>query len=210
MHRTRIKICGIMRPADALAAVEAGADAIGMILHENAPRRIDRDIARQVVDALPHEVEVVGVFVDADPNFIRETADELQLDQVQLHGHESPAITSHFDPTKLIKLIRDDDVEPWRNVRGLLFEPGGGRYAGGNGVEADWDALANLLARTNVPHEAIVLAGGLRAENAADVVRRFRPWTVDVSSGVEQSLGVKSPEKMRAFCAAIRTVDQTL
>lgn len=211
MHRTRIKMCGMMRPADARAAVDAGADAIGMILHANAPRLISRDVARQIVDAVPDEVQVVGVFVDADPQFIREAARDLALDQAQLHGHESPQIMRALHGLEVIKVLRDDQFDAWLGARGLMLEPGGGRYAGGNGIVADWDALAALLANhPAIDRSSLVLAGGLRAENVADVVRRFHPWTVDVSSGVEASLGMKSVEQMQKFCAAVRAVDQTL
>src|SRR5688500_19573117 len=95
MHRTRIKICGITRPQDARAAVDAGADAIGMILHANAPRAISRDIARQIVDAVPDHVDVVGVFVDADASFMRESARELKLDRKSTRLNSSHLVISY-------------------------------------------------------------------------------------------------------------------
>lgn len=216
MHRTRIKICGVTRPEDAVAAVEAGADAIGMILHANAPRKISRQVAEEIVSEVADEVDVVGIFVDAPPELINDMADELELDQVQLHGNESPDVMPALAGLTVIKAIRGklDSAEllSWRNVAGvraLLIETGCGAQAGGNGIESDWDALAALLAGPDpLDRDALVVAGGLRADNVASVIRRLRPWTVDVSSGVEQSLGVKSIQKMRAFCAAVRGADQ--
>jgi phosphoribosylanthranilate isomerase len=205
MHRTRIKICGIMRPEDARAAVEAGADAIGMILHANAPRRISRDTARAIVDAVPDETDVVGVFVDAEPTLICEMVAELQLDQVQLHGHESPDVMQLLGGLAVIKVLRDSEINAWRDARALLLESTRGACAGGTGIESDWDALAPTI--SSIDRSRLVLAGGLNADNVAKVIRRFRPWTVDVSSGVEQTRGIKSIEKMRRFCAAVREVD---
>ena len=214
MHRTRIKICGITRPEDAIAAVEAGADAIGMILHANAPRKIVREVAEEIVSEVADEVEVVGVFVDAPPELIVETASELELDQVQLHGNESPDVMASLPGLTVIKAIREldrDQLARWRDagVRALLLEPGGGgAHAGGNGIESDWDALAALIEGPDaLDRNALVVAGGLRAGNVANVIRRLRPWSVDVSSGVEASLGMKSVEKMRAFCVAVRASD---
>jgi phosphoribosylanthranilate isomerase len=205
MHRTRIKICGITRAHDALAAVEAGADAIGIILHANAPRAISREVARKIVETVPDRIDVVGVFVDADAALIQDFADELQLDQVQLHGNEPPAVVDQLRGRTIIKVIRDGQIDAWRTVRGMLFEPPGGRFAGGNGIEHDWKALAPMI--ESIDRASLVLAGGLRPDNVAAVVRQFRPWTVDVSSGVETAVGVKSPEKLREFCTAVRTAD---
>ncbi|MBC8106457.1 MAG: phosphoribosylanthranilate isomerase [Anaerolineae bacterium] len=219
MHRTRVKICGITRPEDAAAAVEAGADAIGMILHANAPRKISKQVADDIVSEVADEVEVVGVFADAPLDLIVEMANELELDQVQLHGSEAPDIMSALAGVTVIKAIRGrDDINAelsrWRDivgVRALLLETGGGSYAGGNGIESDWDALAALLEGPSpLDRNALVVAGGLRAENVANVIRRLRPWSVDVSSGVERLIGVKSIEKMRAFCAAVRAADQSI
>jgi phosphoribosylanthranilate isomerase len=206
MNRTRIKICGITRPHDARAAVDAGADAIGMILHANAPRRISIEIARQIADAVPDEIEVVGVFVDADPALIVEMASELELDQVQLHGREPPEDLESLRDLTVIKAIHDEsEFSAWRaaaGVRAFLFESGRGAHAGGNGIESDWDTLIP----TGVERDRMIVAGGLRPDNVAGVIKRLRPWSVDVSSGVEERLGEKSVEKLRAFCAAVRAV----
>ncbi|CAN5708342.1 phosphoribosylanthranilate isomerase [soil metagenome] len=219
MHRTRIKICGITRADDALAAVDAGADAIGMILHANAPRKISMKSAEQIVGALPDETESVGVFVDAAAEFIVEAAKNLELDQVQLHGHESPEIVRSLGSLAIVKVIRQSDdwatqIAHWKGlagVRAILLESGGGPYAGGNGIEPDWDALAALLERPGaINRAALVVAGGLRSDNVANVMRRLRPWSVDGSSGVETAIGLKSVEKMQAFCAAVRAADRSI
>jgi phosphoribosylanthranilate isomerase len=219
MHRTRIKICGITRPDDALAAVHAGADAIGMILHANAPRRISQEAARSSVNALPDEIETVGVFVDADPKLIVRMSGNLDLDQVQLHGTEPPEIVSALPGLTIIKAIRLDDrfnteIARWRDaggVRALLLEAGGGRHAGGNGIESDWNALAEALRGPgSIDRRRLVIAGGLRPDNVAQVVQLLQPWCVDVSSGVESELGVKSIDKLRDFCRAVRAADQAI
>jgi len=219
MHRTRIKICGITRPEDAAAAVDAGADAIGMILHANAPRMISAAIANEIIDEVPDEVDVVGVFVDAPPDLIVQMADDLELDQVQLHGNEPPQIVESLAGLTIVKAIRgqsgfDNELARWRDVlgiRALLLETGRGAHAGGNGIESDWDALAALLSGPNpIDRRALIVAGGLRADNVANVIRRLQPWSVDVSSGVETSIGIKSIAKMRAFCDAVRTTDHII
>jgi phosphoribosylanthranilate isomerase len=213
MSRTRIKFCGMTRVEDALAAAEAGADAIGMVLYANSPRRIARDLARQIVAALPAFVTPVGLFVDAPPLFVAECAAELGLRQVQLHGKEPPSAVAALRGLSIIKAIRVTRdglaaaLEPWRGVlqlKGMLLETGTTAQAGGSGVENDWEAILQVQRAggfAGLP--PIIAAGGLRPDNVARVIAMLRPWAVDVSSGIESAPGIKSREKMAAFMQAV-------
>lgn len=205
------------RLEDALAAVDAGADAVGMVLHAESARRISLPLARQIVAALPAFVTPVGLFVDAEPRILLELADELGLRHLQLHGNEPASIVSTLPGKVILKAIRivrgeiEQALNPWRDVPGvgaLLLETGGTKQAGGTGVENDWEAIRAHQSQSgfaNLP--PIVAAGGLRPENVEQVIRTLRPYAVDVSSGIESSPGVKSVEKMRDFVAAVRRAD---
>lgn len=219
MPRTRVKICGISRPQDAVAAVAAGADAIGMAFVPAAFRNCPADVARQIVDALPAFVTPVGLFVDAPVAAIRDSAKSLRLGAIQLHGHESPQTVAELAEFNVLKAIHADaatldaTLSTWRearldNLRGILLEtPGTG---GGSGQENDWEAIC--LAQERGSFEGlppIILAGGLRPGNVATVVRMLRPWAVDVSSGVEAAKGEKSAARINEFLAAVRLADAT-
>jgi phosphoribosylanthranilate isomerase len=213
VSRTRIKICGVTRPQDALAAANAGADAIGMILHADAsPRQISIDIAKDIVSALPPMTSAIGVFVDAPSELIIETAGQLRLRCVQLHGNESPNLVAALGDLQVIKAIRlgaaEQSMDAWRNapcqLRAILLESA----PGGSGVESDWQRIAALLKRTEVLRShKFVAAGGLTPDNVAEVIRLLRPWAVDVSSGVEESVGIKSVTKIESFCEAVRRAE---
>ncbi len=224
MRRTRIKFCGMTRLEDALAAAELGADAIGMVLHADSPRRISHEQARQIVSELPPFVTPVGLFVDAPPKLITEVASELRLDHVQLHGQEKPLAIAALCGLTIIKAIhvtRERLIQTlcsWRaqigeheltGLKALLLETGGTQKAGGTGLANDWELIhAHQEAGDFDGLPPIVAAGGLRPDNAAAVVRLLRPWAVDVSSGIESAPGTKSRIKMAAFVAAVRTADQ--
>lgn len=223
MSRTRIKICGVARVEDARAAARAGADAIGMVLHAPSARNVPLERARQILGALPAFVTPVGLFVDAPTRVILDTADELRLRHVQLHGHESPGQIAELRGLTVLKAFRvradsmELDLSIWRNahaaldlqnLQGLVLETSGTAQAGGTGVENDW---ATILRHLEAGHfeglPPIIAAGGLRPDNVAAVVRDLRPWAVDVSSGVEAVPGHKSPEKIDAFIRAVRDGD---
>lgn len=218
MHRTRIKICGITRAADAAVADACGADAIGIILHAHSARRIDLPTASAILQSLSPFLTPVGVFVDADPAFVAETARSLGLHHVQLHGSEPPEHVAALRDFRVIKAIRVSDSTAeelcrWqrestqqrlRNLTGFLLESG----AGGSGMESQWDAIADLRHRRDLARMHLIAAGGLRPDNVARVVAQVRPWAVDVSTGVEDATGVKSPQKIAEFVAAVREVDK--
>ena len=216
--RTRVKICGITRPEDGLAAARAGADAIGLVFWPGTPRVVTTERARAVVAALPPFVSVVGLFVDPESAHVRATLAAVPLDILQFHGHEAPdfcrafdrpylkavAVAAGADETGLLECaIRYDDAA------GLLFDaPPAGGQPGGTGRTFDWSTLPKGLARP------LVLSGGLSAANVADAIRRVRPWAVDVSSGVEALgpsgapiKGVKDPARIAAFIEEVRHAD---
>ena len=222
IRRTRIKICGIRRPEDALAAAEAGADAIGLIFHPPAPRYITVDQARRVLDVLPAFVTPVGVFVDAESQVLRDVVSRLHLRHVQLSGDETPQYVAELKQLAVTKAVRVDaafgeTLRRWRdarsslelsNLKGLVLETGGTREAGGTGVPNDWDALRrHRAARDFEGLPPLIAAGGLTPQTVERVVRDVRPWAVDVSSGVEESRGTKSLEKIAAFVDAVRRGD---
>ena len=219
VRRTRIKICGITRTQDALAAAEAGADAIGLICYPKAKRHIPLDRARQILHALPAFVTPVALFVDQNVDEIREIATALRIRHLQLHGHETPADVAALREFTVIKSLRaaretlSAELAFWReaaesldlkHLRGFVLETPSASAPGGTGVENDWQAIADVQrtgAFDGLP--PIIAAGGLRPDNVAAVVRLLRPYAVDVSSGVEESFGEKSPEKIRAFVDAV-------
>jgi phosphoribosylanthranilate isomerase len=203
---TRVKICGITRPEDAELAVELGAWALGFILWRRSPRAADPAIAAGIALALRRRVELVGVFVNASLAEVAHAAEALHLTHIQLHGDEGPAFCAEAGRrtgAKVIKAIRVanasdfQDLERFHTDFHLLDTAARGRY-GGSGETWDW-ALASKRTR-KVP---VILSGGLTAENVAAGALAVDPYAVDVASGVEASPGVKDPEKLAAFMAAV-------
>jgi phosphoribosylanthranilate isomerase len=221
VQRTRVKICGVGCVEDALAAARAGADAIGLVFHPPAKRNVSIDRAREVLSALPPFVTPVGLFVDAEASRVREIARELGLRHIQLHGHEPPEAVAMLREFTILKAIRVDpatfgsELESWRrgieklnltHLQGFILETAGAM--GGTGRANDWDTVARHRQRGDLiglPH--LIAAGGLTPDTVADVIRRLRPWAVDVSSGVEGSQGNKSTEKIEAFVREVRAAE---
>ena len=206
----------MMRPEDAAVACAHGADAIGMIFHPPSPRNISIERAMLIVEQVAPFVTPVGVFVDSPAAQVKEVAAALGLGVVQLSGKETPDDVAALRPLRVIKAIRvvrgqlKAALQLWHgasNVIGLLMEPGTTNEPGGTGVANDWDEVIDAQragAFDNLP--PLIAAGGLRPENVADVVRRLRPFAVDVSSGVESQRGVKSEEKIATFIRNVRDV----
>jgi phosphoribosylanthranilate isomerase len=223
VQRTRIKICGVTRPQDAVVAARAGADAIGMVFYPQARRCISVDRAREILRTLPAFVTPVGLFVDQDVEEIRRIAGALHLRHVQLHGHESEDVVAALREFTVLKAIRANretlkvELDVWReaiasmelaHLGGFVLETPSTAGPGGTGVENDWVAISDLRRAgvfENLP--PVIAAGGLRPENVAAVVRRLRPYAVDVSSGVEGSFGEKSAEKVAQFVAEVGRAD---
>jgi phosphoribosylanthranilate isomerase len=199
-----VKICGITNADDARAAVEAGADAIGLIFAPGSPRRIGLHAAREIAAAAPAHVKKVGVFVDEAVKTIVRLAREVPLDLVQLHGAESPEFARLVE-VPVIKAVRVRgaiDVEQLRAYKAsaILLDTYVEGAHGGTGRTFDWD-LARPIVEAGLP---VLLSGGLTPENVAEAVRRVRPWGVDVSSGVEARPGRKNHDQVRAFIANAR------
>jgi phosphoribosylanthranilate isomerase len=218
MTRTRVKICGITRVADGLAAARAGADAIGFVFWAGTPRWIAADAARAIAAALPPYVTTVGLFVDPEPAEVHAILAAVPLDLLQFHGNEPPALCRAFD-LRYVKAVpvdaraaKDGLLEyaaRYPDAAGWLFDaPPSEGLPGGTGRTFDWDALPHDLQRP------LVLSGGLNAENVGAAIRRVRPWAVDVSSGVEAigadgkpAKGIKDPVRIRAFIEEVRHAD---
>jgi phosphoribosylanthranilate isomerase len=202
----RVKICGITDLSDALAASDAGADALGFMFYEQSPRRLSFEAAAAITRELPPFVAKVGVFVDSALEFVNEAVARCGLDAVQLHGSETPDFCQRVH-RPVIKAFRIDGpaslerVRDYQTAAWLLDSFVAGKL-GGTGVQFNW----KLAARAKAWGRPILLAGGLTPENVAAAVEEVRPYGVDVSSGVERAPGKKDPEKMRAFIAAAKRV----
>lgn len=200
----RSKICGITRIEDALAAVEAGADAIGLVFYGKSPRAVSVEQAAAVLQALPPFVTTVGLFVDMPRDELQQLLQRLPLDLLQFHGDESPAdCEGHGCPyIKALRVRPGEDVAaamaPYSGARGILLDTFVEGVPGGTGASFDWSLVPENAAKP------IILAGGLDAGNVAAAIRQVRPYAVDVSGGVEASKGIKDADKIRAFVRAVR------
>jgi phosphoribosylanthranilate isomerase len=198
-----VKICGITRVEDALAAAEAGANAIGFIFWPGSPRFIDPYRARRIAAALPRLVTTVGVFVDQPVEYVAGVANLVPLGAVQLHGGETPAYAASLG-RPVIKAVQpggDALEDQWPANVTLLLDARDPIRKGGTGQTIDWDAAAATAAR-----RPALLAGGLTPENIGEAIVRVRPFGIDVSSGVEQAPGIKNHERLRALFKAIHGV----
>ncbi|MEM1354728.1 MAG: phosphoribosylanthranilate isomerase [Planctomycetota bacterium] len=215
MHRTRIKICGVRDASAALAAAEAGADAVGLVFVEKSPRHVGITEAARIVAALPPFVVPIGLFANASPNQVLQACEATGIYTVQLHGHETPQMLDELVGLRVIKALPFSEnvtqqAAAWSRhhaVRGLLIDTPPhpkAQLTGGSGEAFDWDALSKDMPRFDKP---VLLAGGLNADNVAQAVQTVRPFAVDVSSGVESARGVKDIEQVKAFCDAVRGAD---
>lgn len=197
----KIKICGITELGDALHAIDCGADALGFVFFEGSPRVITRNKARAIIAQLPPFVTVVGLFVNADPATLRETADDCGLDLIQYHGDESPE-TVRLAPRRSIRALRVKGNEIFAEIdrypaSGLLLDAWVAGEFGGTGVLCNWEIAAEIAKK-----RPVILAGGLTPENVATAIQAVRPYGVDVSSGVEATPGHKDRKKVAAFIKA--------
>lgn len=197
--RTRVKICGITRPEDGVAAARLGADAIGLVFYAKSPRAVTLDQARCVVDALPPFVTTVALFVDPQPAEVEAVLDAVAPDLLQFHGSESPEFCDQFGRPwiKAIPMREGIDLaavmEQYRQGRGVLLDTYRPGIPGGTGESFNWDLIPAGLA------DKIILAGGLTPANVAEAIKKVRPYAVDVSGGVEANKGIKDAAKLAAF-----------
>ena len=204
---TAVKICGITRVEDALAAAHAGAHAIGLIFYAGSPRLVSHDVARRVVDALPAFVTPVALFVDARSTDVERVISEVKPQLLQFHGDEPPQFCERFGfpYIKAVKVRPGVDLlqyaRRYRTAKGLLLDAFVAGSHGGTGSTFDWALVPDQLP---LP---LILAGGLHPDNVAAAMLRVRPWAVDVSSGVETATGIKDAAKIAAFIRGVRNAD---
>lgn len=208
LARTRIKICGLTRSEDVAAAVAAGADAVGTVFAPS-PRQMNIEKVSELFADVPPGVTRVGVFVDAGPEFVQRAVEEGGLQAVQFHGSETPQACSEAS-APVIKTASVGTgfgisvLEPFRGyAAAFLLDTYSADKAGGTSQTFSWQAVGALPGWAPT-----FVAGGLHPGNVAACIRILRPYAVDVSSGVESSPGIKSAEKIAAFCAAVRAADE--
>lgn len=200
----RVKICGITRIEDALAAARLGADAIGLVFYPGSPRAVTPAQARAIIDALPPFVVPVGLFVNAGAEAVRDTLAVAPVQLLQFHGEETPGFCAAFGRpflravrvrpgTDLLQYARE-----FHAAKGLLLDAWVEGVHGGTGATFDWSLIPRDLPAP------VVLSGGLNPDNVEQAVRRVRPWAVDVSSGVESAKGIKDAAKIEAFINGVR------
>ncbi len=206
MYRTRIKICGITNLQDAKVAVDEGVDAIGLVFCENSPRYINISRAKEIVENTTPFVNCVGLFVDAEKEYINNVLKEVALDTLQFHGQESEQACALYNKP-YIKAIRmneninlSEEAEKYFSAHALLLDTYIEGLPGGTGIVFDWDLIPKDIAKP------IILAGGLNASNVKDAIKKISPYAVDVSGGVEVEKGKKDPSKIKEFINEVMNV----
>jgi phosphoribosylanthranilate isomerase len=197
----QVKICGICDADGARAAIEAGADLLGFHFC-SSDRRVTPEEAKAIVDGLSLRPTIVGVFIDQDPDEVRQIGDFVGLDLLQLHGSEPPGYDAGRPVMKVLK-VKDGqipDAGAWPDP--IMLDSWSADQRGGTGQTWDWESARELLATRRV-----FIAGGLQPGNVSKVVTAFKPYGVDVSSGVESAVRVKDPDKVRAFVHAVRIAE---
>jgi phosphoribosylanthranilate isomerase len=205
--RTRVKICGITRQSDALAAIAAGADAIGLVFYAGSKRAVDIDSAKDILAGLPPMVTVTALFVDAVADEVEQVCRELPINLLQFHGKETCDYCGGFG-LPYMKALRVSDgvgltesIAEYADASAILLDTFHPTIAGGTGERFDWSLMPVGLSAS------LVLAGGLDASNVGAAVKQVRPYSVDVSGGVEERAGIKSAELMQKFVQAVRSAD---
>ena len=207
MNKTAVKICGLTREEDALAAAQLGAHALGFVFYPPSPRHIDARRAAQIIRQLPPFVTTVGLFVNADAAEVLRILDEVPLGLLQFHGDETPQYCAQFRKPyiKALRVRPETDLLQYalgfKDARGLLLDAYVAGIPGGTGESFDWDLIPPGLP---LP---VVLSGGLYNANVGAAIQRVRPCAVDVSSGVEASRGIKDMQKMQDFFKGVRDAD---
>ena len=206
----QVKICGITNSEDARAAVDAGADAIGLIFYQGSKRCIDERLAAEIVSLLPPYTSINALFVNPTEAEVRKVLSTVDVSQIQFHGEEPPAFCEDFgrpyvksipvvDTTRMRALVADHT-----NARAYLFDTHVPGEHGGTGKTFDWTKMPEK----NIGHR--ILAGGLDTENVAKAIRLAGPDAVDVSSGVESQPGIKNHETLKRFIAAAKQAGKDL
>lgn len=197
--RVRIKVCGMTRVEDALAASRLGVDAVGLVFHPKSPRYLNVERASTLVAALPAFVTVTALFLDPSQEQVRQVLDNVRVELLQFHGGEPAEFCRSFNRPyiKAVPMGSQADVAEYTRrhagAAALLLDSHAAGQSGGTGVSFDWASLPRLEG------PPVILAGGLNPSNVASAIRIVRPYGVDVSSGVESKPGIKDEAKMAAF-----------
>ena len=208
--RTRVKMCGFTRVEDAVMAAELGVDAIGLVFYPPSPRHVTLAQAAAISKALPAFTSVVALFVDAADAQIREVLQSISVDCIQFHGDEAPDVCTRY-AKPYIKALRVQDTTDiadfaarYDSAAGLLLDAYHPDAKGGTGQAFDWRLMPEKCA---LP---IILAGGLAPEVVKDAIKQYRPYALDVSSGVEAAKGIKDAAKMAAFLKEVNETDRII
>jgi phosphoribosylanthranilate isomerase len=207
LHRTRVKICGIRDEAIAVAAANAGADAIGLVFHPASPRAVDAERGGAIAAAVPAFVTVVGLFVNHDAQAVRDVLARVRLGMLQFHGDEPPEFCDQFGLPwmRAVRVEAGVDLlecgQRFSRAAALLLDAKVAGQFGGTGTAFDWSLVPDALARP------VVLSGGLDAGNVGRAIGAVRPWAVDVSSGVEAQRGVKDAALIEEFMRSVKDAD---
>ncbi|HXM73353.1 MAG TPA: phosphoribosylanthranilate isomerase [Candidatus Dormibacteraeota bacterium] len=197
----RVKICGLCSAADAAMAAESGADLLGFHFC-SSQRRVTPEEAKAIIDGLSVRPKIVGVFINQSEDEVRQIADFTGLDLLQLHGSEPRGFEAGRPVIKVLK-VNDGEIlgaDGWPDP--IMLDSWSADQRGGTGRTWDWE-----LARPLLSTRRVFIAGGLEPGNVGKVVSGFKPYGVDVSSGVEASIRVKDPDKVRAFVHAVRLAE---
>ena len=198
-YKTLTKICGITNIEDARVAEDAGAYAIGLVFYKKSPRYISIDTAKEIIAHINQPLNSVGLFVDADRDYICSVLEQIDLDILQFHGQESEQTCAFFNKPyiKAIRVSKDTnilkEVEKYSSAKAILLDTHVEGLLGGTGKVFDWTMIPRNLSKP------IILAGGLNVDNVKDAIRKIRPYAVDVSGGVESEKGKKDPKKIKDF-----------
>lgn len=207
-NRCRVKVCGITTVADAQMVSQLGVDAIGLVFYAPSSRSITPEQAATIRDALPPFVSCVGLFLHATEAEVQATLEQVNLDVLQFHGHESATFCRQFGKPYLKGIGMQGLVaqggfsayeQTYADAQGFLLDSHAPGAAGGTGQTFDWTQVPTSSTR------AIILAGGLKPENVAQAIQTTQPYAVDVSSGVEAHPGIKDAQKVQTFMQAVYT-----
>ena len=207
---TRIKICGITRVQDVQAVASSGVHALGLVFYEKSPRYVSLQKAAQLVQIIPPFITVAGLFVNAEPAFVREVLEQVPLNLLQFHGDESPEYCAQFGEPyiKAIRVKAGVDLLQYaarfQTAQGLLLDAHVDGIEGGTGTTFDWTLIPKHLP---LP---LILSGGLDVGNVGEAIKLVQPYAVDVSSGVEASKGIKDAVKITAFINEVNNIDLQL
>tara|TARA_B100000768_G_C11264419_1_gene370355 strand:+ start:514 stop:1137 length:624 start_codon:yes stop_codon:yes gene_type:complete len=201
--RTRVKICGITNEKDAILASDLDADALGFVFYKKSPRFIDPIEAGKIISSLHPLILRVGLFVNADAKFVRDSIIKSKINLIQFHGDESEEYCNQFNLPYIKAIPMKEDINlleccnDFKSASALLLDTFSKKLKGGTGEVFDWKKIPRKL---SLP---LIIAGGLNSENISDLIKKVKPFCVDVSGGIEIIKGVKDEKKMREFMTGV-------